>query len=73
MTKIDAVRQWVGAIFAFVAVAIAYGHSHAGVEIALAMPKAIFFVCMAGYSSRQKISELQTQIDELRRSIDGRA
>ena len=54
MTKIEAVHQWTGAIFAFVAVFIAYGEVNAATEIALAMPMCIFFVCMVAYSSSRK-------------------
>ncbi len=73
MGWIDAIRQWGGAILALIVIGMTYGHANAGSEIAFAMPMCIVFVCMAAYSSRRKISELQAQIDDLRRSVDSQA
>lgn len=69
MTKVEATRQWVGALLAFFAVFLSFGQANAASEIAFAMPMCIFFICAAAYSTRKKIAALQAQVDELRKSI----
>ncbi len=65
MDKIQFIRQWAGAILAFLAVFISYGHANAPNEIAFAMPMCLFFVCAAAYSSEKQIQELRHQIRKM--------
>ena len=69
MTKIQALRQWAGAILALVSVVISIRHANAAIDIALAIPMCIFFVCAAAYSMQKQIVELQAQIREMRASM----
>ena len=69
MTKIQALRQWAGAILALVAVLISIRHTNAAMEIVFALPMCIFFVCAAAYSSQKQIVALQAQIRDLRESM----
>jgi hypothetical protein len=71
MTKIDAIRQWAGTLFAFFALLLNYNNPNAGAQVALALPMCFFFVSLAAFYTRKRMSELELQIKELRKTIDG--
>jgi Sec-independent protein secretion pathway component TatC len=72
MTKLEALQPWLGTLLAFFVVFMNFGHADAATQIAFATPMCVFFVSAAVYLTGKRVAKLQTQIDELRRSIGRR-